>query len=143
MPAPKKKHVCSTCKHAFTTSSHLACHQLETARIYSHHTTPPDSPPPLMQVTLPATASIPRMRQPSPGSSSSSSSPDTAYPPNDHHLASLKSQGRLIESNHKDLDMFILLLSLSGRLRTRMATHFCHSNSHDTFNVLPIQQNQN
>jgi hypothetical protein len=66
---------------------------LETARIYSHHSTPPDSSPPLAQATLPATASIPlassRMQQSSPGRSS----PDTAYPPSDHHLVSLQSQG--------------------------------------------------
>ena len=70
---------------------------LEPARIYSHHSTPPDSPPPLTQATLPATASIPlansRIQLPSPGRSSSSSSPDTAYPPSDHQLVSLQSQG--------------------------------------------------
>ena len=72
---------------------------LEPARIYTHHSTPPDSPPPLAQATLPATASISlatsRMHQSSPGrSSSSSSSPDTCYSPNDHHhLVALQSQG--------------------------------------------------
>lgn len=173
-PAPKKKHVCSTCERAFTTSGHLARHSrvhtgernhkcpfpgcetrcsrqdnlqqhyrihlspgsrrtsarssaskpmsgkkgnnnapsstepsaahtplspppLETGRIYSHQSTPPDSPPPLAQATLPATASIPsnssRMQQPSPGRSSSSSSLDTSYPPSDHDLVPAQPQG--------------------------------------------------
>jgi hypothetical protein len=80
---------------------------LEPARIYTHYSTPPDSPPPLAQATLPATASISlatsRMHQSSPGQSlSSSSSPDTCYSPNDHHhLVALQSQGL---SNPANLD---------------------------------------
>lgn len=47
---------------------------LEQARLYTHHATPPDSPPPLTQATLPATAHM------ADGSSSrSSSSPEQSY----------------------------------------------------------------
>lgn len=61
---------------------------LEPARVYSHHSTPPDSPPPLAQATLPATAHLPDS-----ASSRSSSSPETSYSPINHHLVPMSSQG--------------------------------------------------
>lgn len=60
---------------------------LEPARVYSHHSTPPDSPPPLAQATLPATAHLPDN-----ASSRSSSSPEASYSPIGHHLVPMSSQ---------------------------------------------------
>ncbi|TFK63461.1 hypothetical protein BDN72DRAFT_847581 [Pluteus cervinus] len=61
---------------------------LEPARVYSHHSTPPDSPPPLAQATLPATAHLPDT-----SSGRSSSSPQSSYSPINHHLVPMSSQG--------------------------------------------------
>lgn len=136
---------------------------LETARIYSHHSSPPNSPPPLAQATLPATASIPltssRMHQSSPGRSSSSSSPDTAYPPNDHHLVSLQSQGLSNPPNYNYRSGTTTYQEQSqGPGYTYVHTtpitqpssgssngnsFSSYSNSPDNFNLSPIQQNQN
>ncbi|KAF8886957.1 hypothetical protein BD779DRAFT_1528922 [Infundibulicybe gibba] len=60
---------------------------LEPARVYNHNSTPPDSPPPLAQATLPATAHLPEH------SSRSSSSPDASYSPVNHHLVPMSSHG--------------------------------------------------
>ena len=139
---------------------------LETARIYSHHSTPPDSPPPLAQATLPATASIPltgsRMQQSSPGRSPSSS-PDTPYPPSDHHLVSLQSQGLSNSPNYNYRSGTTTYQEQSQGpgytyVHTTPITHpssgssngtsfSSYSSSHNNFNVSPIQpqqaQNQN
>jgi len=57
---------------------------LEPTRIYSHHSSPPNSPPPLAQATLPATATLPlpnsRLDAAS-DRSSSSASPQAPYSP--------------------------------------------------------------
>ena len=135
---------------------------LETARIYSHHSSPPNSPPPLAQATLPATASIPlassRMHQSSPGRSSSSSSPDTAYPPSDHHLVSLQSQGLSSPPNYNYRSgtttyqeqsqgpgyTYVHTTPITPSSASSNGNSFSsYSSSSDNFNVSPIQQNQN
>ncbi|KAF8166010.1 hypothetical protein B0H34DRAFT_259043 [Crassisporium funariophilum] len=77
---------------------------LEPARpVYSHDSTPPDSPPPLAQATLPATASMPlnNARMDSSSRSSSSSSPEASYSPGGHHhMVSLSSQGLSLSNNN-------------------------------------------
>lgn len=57
---------------------------LESARGYGHNVSPPDSPPPLAQATLPATAHF--------APSSSRSSPETSYSPINNHMSPLGSQ---------------------------------------------------
>ena len=61
---------------------------LEPARPYNHHSPGPDSPPPLAQATLPATAHLP-----STSSSRSSSSPELTYSSGSHNLIPISSQG--------------------------------------------------
>jgi zinc-finger protein CreA/MIG len=95
---------------------------LETARIYSHHSTPPDSPPPLAQATLPATASIPldsyNYRSGTTTYQEQSQAPGYTYV----HTTPIN-QPPSGSSNGNSLSSY--------------------SNSHDNFNVSPIQQNQN
>ncbi|KAF8957700.1 hypothetical protein BDZ97DRAFT_1844789 [Flammula alnicola] len=74
---------------------------LEPARFYSHHSSLPDSPPPLVQVTLPATATLPlpnsRMDAAS-DRSSSSASLEASYSSN-HHIVLMSSQGMALSNN--------------------------------------------
>ena len=129
---------------------------LETARVYNHHSTPPDSPPALAQATLPATASLPLTNsRMSPGRSSSSSSPDTSYPPNDHHLVSLQSQGLSNPPNYNYRSGTTTYQEQSQApgytyVHTTPITHpssgssngnsfSSYSSPHDNFSVSPIQ----
>lgn len=60
---------------------------LEPARVYNHHSTPPDSPPPLAHATLPASHLAES------ASARSSTSPQSSYSSLNHHLVPTGSQG--------------------------------------------------
>ncbi|PPQ84698.1 hypothetical protein CVT24_002673 [Panaeolus cyanescens] len=80
---------------------------LEPARVYNHHASPPDSPPPLAQATLPATATMPLAGSRLESSSArSSASPDAYVPLSPPPLAmSNNNQGfnyRSVASNYQE-----------------------------------------
>lgn len=102
------------------------------------------------------------MHQPSPGRSSSSSSPDLVYPPSDHHLVSLQSQGQQGLSNPPNYNYRSGTTTYQEQSQGPGYTYVhttpitqppsgssngnsfsSYSNSPDNFNVSPIQQNQN